>query len=148
MVATVMAKLSIFAGVKFAESFEAVMFTKTIRVLLVDDETRLRQMAKQLLASEGEIEVVGEASDGREAIDLNSELAPDLIVMDIAMPELNGLEATRIIRGTSPDTKIIVMTAMAAEPYQKAAMHMGATAFLPKGTLDSQLIPTIHDIFH
>jgi YesN/AraC family two-component response regulator len=124
------------------------MFTKTIRVLLVDDEARMRQMAKRLLIADSEIEVVGEASDGREAIDLNSELTPDLIVMDIAMPQLDGLEATQIIRRKSPDTKIIVMTAMAAEPYQKAAMHMGANAFLPKGALDSQLIPTIHNIFH
>jgi len=124
------------------------MFAKTIRVLLVDDEARLRQMAKRVLVTDSEIEVVGEASDGREAIDLNSALTPDLIVMDIAMPELNGLEATRIIRGKSPDTKIIVMTAIAAEPYQKAAIRMGANAFLPKGALDSQLIPTIHNIFH
>jgi YesN/AraC family two-component response regulator len=124
------------------------MFTKTIRVLLVDDEIRLRHMTKLLLFTDSEIEVVGEASDGREAVDLNSELTPDLIVMDIAMPELNGLEATRIIREESPDTKIIVITAIAAEPYQKAAMRMGANAFLPKGTLERELIPTIHNICH
>jgi len=123
------------------------MIEKTIRVLLVDDEARLRQMAKRLLVAENEIEIVGEASDGRKAVDLYSKLGPDLVVMDIAMPELNGLEATRIIRGKSPDTKIIVITAMAAEPYRKAAMVMGANAFLCKGALDSELIPTIHNIF-
>jgi DNA-binding NarL/FixJ family response regulator len=106
---------------------------KTIRVLLVDDEARLRQMAKGLLVSDAEIEVVGEAPDGRKAVDLNSEL--------------NGLEATRIIRKESANTKIIVITAMAAEPYRKAAMTMGADAFLSKGALDSDLIPTIHGMF-
>jgi DNA-binding NarL/FixJ family response regulator len=123
------------------------VLAKTIRVLLVDDEARLRQMARHLLVSDTEIEVVGEAADGRKAVDLNSELGPDLIVMDIAMPELNGLEATRIIRKQSANTKIIVITAMAAEPYRKAAITMGADAFLSKGMLDSDLIPTIHGMF-
>lgn len=123
------------------------MLAKAIRVLLVDDEARLRQMAKRLLVSDDEIEVVGEAANGRKAVDLNSELLPDLVVMDIAMPELNGLEATRIIRKHSAKTKIIVITAMAAEPYRKAAMNVGANAFLSKGALDSDLIPTIHSIF-
>jgi YesN/AraC family two-component response regulator len=119
---------------------------KTIRVLLVDDEARLRQMAKRLLLADHDIEIVGEAANGRSAVDLNSELGPDLIVMDIAMPELNGLEATRIIRKQSANTKIIVVTAMAAEPYRKAAMTMGANAFLSKGAFDSELLPTIHNI--
>jgi DNA-binding NarL/FixJ family response regulator len=121
---------------------------KPIRVLLVDDESRLRQMAKRLLVADHEIEVVGEATDGRTAIDLNSQLRPDLIVMDIAMPQLNGLEATKIIRKQSGDPKIIIMTAMAAEPYRKAAMDVGASAFLFKGALDSELVPTIHAMFH
>jgi YesN/AraC family two-component response regulator len=120
---------------------------KPIRVLLVDDEVRLRQMAKSLLVSDSAIELVGEAANGRRAVDLHSELGPDLVVMDIAMPELNGLEATRIIRKHSAKTKIIVITAMAAEPYRKAAMNMGADAFLSKGALDRDLIPTIHNIF-
>ena len=103
-------------------------------------------MAKRLLLADHDIEIVGEAANGRSAVDLNSELGPDLIVMDIAMPELNGLEATRIIREQSATTKIIVVTAMAAEPYRKAAMTMGANAFLSKGALDSELIPMIHSI--
>jgi DNA-binding NarL/FixJ family response regulator len=123
-----------------------MVLSKKIRVLLVDDESRLRQMEKQLLVSDGEIDVVGEAEDGRRAIDLNSELAPDLIVMDIAMPELNGLEATRIIRKHSANTKIIVVTAMEAEPYRKVAMTMGANAFLSKGALARELLPTIRNI--
>jgi YesN/AraC family two-component response regulator len=122
------------------------MTLKTIRVLLVDDEARLRQMAKRLLLADNEIEIVGEAANGRSAVDLNSELGPDLIVMDIAMPELNGLEATRIIRKQSANTKIIVITAMAEEPYRKAALTMGADAFLSKGTLERELLPTIHNI--
>jgi|SRR5450755_254316 DNA-binding NarL/FixJ family response regulator len=120
---------------------------KPIRVLLVDDEFRLRQMAKRLLLADHEIEVVGEAADGRNAIDLNSQLNPDLILMDIAMPQLNGLLATKIIRKQSSDPKIIIMTAMAAEPYRKAAMEVGASAFLSKGALDSELVPTIHRMF-
>lgn len=122
------------------------MALKTIRVLLVDDEAGLRQMAKRLLLADNEIEIVGEAANGRSAVDLNSALGPDLIVMDIAMPELNGLEATRIIRKQSASTKIIVVTAMAAEPYRRAAMTMGADAFLSKGALDQELLPTIHNI--
>lgn len=103
-------------------------------------------MAKRLLLADNEIEIVGEAANGRSAVDLNSALGPDLIVMDIAMPELNGLEATRIIRKQSASTKIIVVTAMAAEPYRRAAMTMGADAFLSKGALDQELLPTIHNI--
>jgi DNA-binding NarL/FixJ family response regulator len=116
---------------------------KPIRVLLVDDESRLRQMAKRVLVAHHEIEVVGEAADGRTAIDLNSQLRPDLIVMDIAMPQLNGLEAAKIQR-----SKIIIIRAMAAEPYRKAAMDVAASAFLSEGALDSELIPTIHTMFN
>jgi DNA-binding NarL/FixJ family response regulator len=120
---------------------------KKIRVLVVDDEDRLRHMAKDLLQAEGNIEVVGEAADGRTAVNLNSELCPDLIVMDIAMPQLNGLEATRLIRNKAVSPQIIIITAMAAEPYRKAAMAMGATAFLSKGALYTELIPTIQTMF-
>jgi len=105
-------------------------------------------MAKSLLQAEGDIEIVGEAANGRTAVDLNNALNPDLIVMDIAMPQLNGLEATKLIRKNSPAPKIIIITAMAADPYRKAAMDLGAAAFLSKGSLYSDLIPTIHSIFN
>jgi DNA-binding NarL/FixJ family response regulator len=121
---------------------------KEIRVLVVDDEDRLRWMAKSLLQAEGDIKIVGEAANGRVAVELNTTLCPDLIVMDIAMPKLNGLEATKLIRKNSPAAKIIIITALAAEPYRKAAMDVGATAFLSKASLDSDLISTIHTMFH
>lgn len=121
---------------------------RKIRVLVVDDEDRLRQMAKSLLQAEVDIQVVGEAANGRAAVDLNTTLSPDLILMDIAMPQLNGLEATKLIRKNSPGAKIIVITAMADEPYRKAAMDVGATAFLGKGSLYNDLIPTIHTMFN
>ena len=105
-------------------------------------------MAMLLLQSEADIQIVGEAANGRTAVDLNHALAPDVILMDIAMPQLNGLEATKIIRRNSPAAKIIIMTAMAAEPYRKAAMDVGATAFMSKGALFNELIPAIYTMFH
>jgi DNA-binding NarL/FixJ family response regulator len=124
------------------------MRAKKIRVLVVDDEDRLRQMATSLLQADTDIQVVGEAANGRTAVDLNHALCPDLIVMDIALPQLNGLEATKLIRKETPAAKIIIITAMAADPYRKAAMDVGASAFLAKGSLYNDLLPTIQNIFH
>ena len=124
------------------------MRAKKIRVLVVDDEDRLRQMATGLLQSEADIQVVGEAANGRTAVDLNHALCPDVIVMDIAMPQLNGLEATKLIRKETPWAKIIIITAMAADPYRRAAMDVGASAFLSKGSLYNDLVPMIQSIFN
>ena len=88
-----------------------------IKVLVADDHTILRQGIKSLLANEEEIEVIGEAKDGREALTIIEEALPDVILMDIAMPGLNGLEATRRIKKKFPRMKVLVLTMYTNEEY-------------------------------
>lgn len=114
-----------------------------IATLIVDDDRLFRQAVRQLLEQAPEVSVVGEANDGEEAIQLAQELQPDLVLMDISMPRLNGLEATRRIKVERPETKVIVLTVHQDEVYHKAASECGADAFLTKKTVGSQLLPTI-----
>jgi DNA-binding NarL/FixJ family response regulator len=120
------------------------MDCKPITVLVVDDEEKIRRFARLLLESDSEVSVVGEADNGRAATQLARQLAPDVILMDISMPVMNGLEAARTILRDSPKTRIIMTTAMGAEPYRRVSLSMGAADFLDKSSLDSELIQTIH----
>src|SRR6185437_15077470 len=99
-----------------------------IKVLIVDDHAPVRSLLKQLLEADREIEVVGEACDGLEAIDLTSQLQPNVIVMDIAMPRMNGLDATRSIRQKWPAVSVILVTGMASESYNQVVELCGAQA--------------------
>lgn len=118
-----------------------------VTVLVVDDDAANRQIVKRVLdrASadiKGGIRVA-EGEDGEEAIRLTRELSPDVVVMDIAMPRLNGLEAMRQIKAEWPDTKVIVLTVHDEKAYREAANAMGADAFLPKKTVMTRLLPTV-----
>jgi two-component system, NarL family, nitrate/nitrite response regulator NarL len=108
------------------------MKTKRITVLLVEDHTIVRESFRELLEMEDDFEVVGEAEDGRRAVALVKELCPAVVVMDIAMPLLNGLEATRQILKTVPRTRILILSAHSDDAYIKDAMESGAVGFLPK----------------
>ena len=114
-----------------------------IKVLLTDDHTIVRKGLCSILEGEAGIEVIGEAEDGREAIKLAKKLHPDIVVMDIAMSGLNGLEATRQIRNLYPEMKILILTMHANEEYILQALKSGASGYLVKKAAPSELVSAI-----
>lgn len=104
----------------------------SISVLIVEDHTMVREGLGIMLKLEADMNVIGEASDGRMGVAMAIELRPDVVLMDIAMPGLNGLEATRQLRKALPDSKIIVLTAHGDDAYVKSAVDSGASGFLLK----------------
>src|SRR5437588_1319650 len=115
-----------------------------IRVLVVDDNQEFRAAVRDLLEGDQQIRVVGEACDGLQAISLMAHLQPDLILMDIAMPLMNGLEATSAIRERWPKVIVILITAIPSNSYQQISDRCVANAFLPKEEMGSRLMPTMH----
>ena len=113
------------------------------RVLIADDRPRSRSGLKALLALRSEIQVVGEAANGQEAVRLVEELQPDVVLMDVKMPVMDGLEATRIIKERWPGVKVIVLTIHAG--YRADALAAGADAFLVKGGPAKDLVKAILD---
>jgi len=116
------------------------------RVLLAEDHTIVRKGLRSLLDKETGIEVVGEAEDGRKAIVKAEKLHPDVVVMDIAMPGLNGLEATRQIKKRFPDIKIIILTMHTNEEYVLQTLKAGASGYLVKKAAPAELISAINAI--
>jgi two-component system, NarL family, response regulator NreC len=114
-----------------------------VRVLLADDHTILRAGLKMMLNAQPDIEVVGEASDGRQALDEAQRLLPDVIVMDITMPELNGIEATRQIKKLLPETRVLVLTMHENEGYLFQMLRAGASGYMLKEAADTDLISAI-----
>ena len=104
----------------------------TMRVLLADDHALVRQGIRSLLEKLDDIEVVGEVSDGREAVELSKTLQPDIVFMDIAMPGLNGLEAVTRVKKECPTTRVIMLSMHAGEEYFQQALDSGATGYLLK----------------
>lgn len=107
---------------------------KPITVVLAEDHMIVREGLRALLEAEGDITVVGEAETGRQAVQLTKELRPGVVVMDIAMPLLNGLEATRQILEARPSTKILILSAHSDDEYVERAVSFGAAGFLEKQT--------------
>jgi DNA-binding NarL/FixJ family response regulator len=118
-----------------------------ISVLLVEDHAIVREGLRILLSIEKDIEVTGEADNGREAIGLARRLRPDVIVMDIAMPLLNGLEATRQIIESLPGTKILILSAHSDEAYVERVMSLGAAGYLIKQTAAHVLPDAIRKVY-
>jgi DNA-binding NarL/FixJ family response regulator len=106
----------------------------SITILLAEDHMIVREGLRALLKREEGIEVVGEAENGRQAVTLASKLCPDVVVMDIAMPLLNGLEATRQILQTTPSTKVLILSAHSDDAYVEQVMALGASGYLIKQT--------------
>ena len=116
---------------------------KTIRILLADDHAILRRGLRALLEREPGMEVLGEASDGRETVEAVQRLAPDVVVLDIAMPNLNGIEATRQI---APKTAVIILSMHSDESYVLRALRAGARGYLIKDTVETELIRAIQAV--
>jgi DNA-binding NarL/FixJ family response regulator len=117
-----------------------------IRVLLADDHTVMRNGLRLLLERQPNLVVVGEASDGRETVRLAESIAPEVIVMDIAMPNLNGIEAARQITAARPETAIVILSMHSDESYVIRALKAGARAYLLKDSAEGDLIAAIHAI--
>jgi DNA-binding NarL/FixJ family response regulator len=122
------------------------MNMKRITVLLAEDHQIVREGFRLLLEHESDIEVVGEAETGRQAVQLTRKLRPAVVVMDIAMPLLNGLEATRQIRKDFPDTKVLILSAHSDDAYVEQAAELGAVGFLLKQTSSHDLAKAIREV--
>jgi two-component system, NarL family, nitrate/nitrite response regulator NarL len=122
------------------------MTIKRITVLLAEDHQIVREGFRSLLKLERDIEVIGEAETGRQAVALVKKLRPAVVVMDIAMPLLNGLEATRQIRKDFPDTKVLILSAHSDDAYVKNASESGAVGFLLKQTSSHNLATAIREV--
>jgi two-component system, NarL family, response regulator NreC len=117
-----------------------------LRILLADDHNILRDGMRLLLERQPGFEVVGEASDGREIVDLAREQRPDVIVMDIAMPNMNGIEATRRIVENHPETGVVILSMHYDESYVLRSLKAGAKAYLLKDALKAELISAIRAV--
>ena len=118
-----------------------------IRVLLAEDHVIVREGTRELVQHEPDMEVVGEASDGEEAIQLAAKLRPDVVIMDIAMPKLNGIEATKQIKELYPATAVLVLTAYDDDQYIFALLEAGAAGYLLKNVRGRELIDAIRAVY-
>ena len=117
-----------------------------IRVLIVDDQALVRDGIRMMLSVEPDIDVVGEASDGREALDLARRHAPDVVLMDVRMPELDGIEATRRLAAGGSQTRVVMLTTFDLDEYVYAAMLAGASGFLLKDARREQLVAAVRTV--
>jgi two-component system response regulator NreC len=118
-----------------------------IRILLVDDHEIVRAGIKVLLMAEEDMEVIGEAASGQEAVDLASRLAPDVVVMDVQMPGLNGIEATRQITSACPDCAVLALTIHEDEQYFFQMLAAGALGYVPKRAAPDDLVRAIREAY-
>jgi DNA-binding NarL/FixJ family response regulator len=116
------------------------------RVLIVDDDDLMRAGLAAVLSTDATIEVVGEAANGREAVDLVSLDSPDVVLMDVRMPELDGIAATAALARTAPSTKILILTTFDEDELVFAALRSGASGFLLKRTRPEDLVAAVHTV--
>jgi DNA-binding NarL/FixJ family response regulator len=118
------------------------MMTKT-RVLLADDHTITREGTRMLLANEDDLEIVGEAVDGEEAVELTQQLRPDVLLLDISMPKVNGVQVAQQLSQNSPDVRIVVLTGYDNEQYARALVRLGVRGYLPKSASSRDLVDAL-----
>jgi DNA-binding NarL/FixJ family response regulator len=118
----------------------------SVRVLIVDDDDLMRAGLKSVLASDESVEVVGEAADGRAAAQRTRALGPDIVLMDVRMPNLDGIAATSEVLAVSPDVKVVILTTFEQDDYVFGALQAGASGFLLKRTAAEELISAIHTV--
>jgi DNA-binding NarL/FixJ family response regulator len=116
---------------------------KTLRILLADDHNVVRQGTRALLSAIPEWEIVGEADNGRDAVSLTAELKPDIVILDIGMPELNGLDATRQIKKKLPDTEVLIFTGQETEELVHDVFDSGARSYIMKTDAADHLIDAL-----
>jgi DNA-binding NarL/FixJ family response regulator len=117
-----------------------------IRVLLVDDQALVRSGFRMILEAQPDLDVVGEAENGREAVSLAAVTSPDVVLMDVRMPELDGLEATRLILRDRPETRVLILTTFDLDEYVARGLRAGASGFLLKDVRPPQLVEAIRVI--
>ncbi|HSP72013.1 MAG TPA: response regulator transcription factor [Gaiellaceae bacterium] len=117
-----------------------------VRVLLVDDDDLMRAGLKAVLSSDARVEVVGEAANGRAAVERARALGPDLVLMDVRMPDLDGVAATREVLAASPEVKVVILTTFEQDDYIFGALNAGASGFLLKRTSPEELLAAIQTV--
>jgi RNA polymerase sigma factor (sigma-70 family) len=120
--------------------------TAPVRVLLVDDDDLMRAGLEAVLSSDATVDVVGEASDGRRALEQTRAHRPDVVLMDVRMPELDGIAATREVVAAFPGAKVVILTTFEQDDYIFGALNAGASGFLLKRTSPEELIAAIHTV--
>jgi DNA-binding NarL/FixJ family response regulator len=116
------------------------------QVLIVDDDDLMRAGLVELLTSDSEIEITGEAATGREAVEQARRLTPDVVLMDVRMPDLDGIGATRELAAAAPDARVLILTTFEQDDYVFGALRAGASGFLLKRTRPEDLIAAVHTI--
>jgi len=119
----------------------------SIKVLLAEDHVVVREGIRELIQREEDMEIVGEAGDGEEAVQLAEQLEPDIILMDIAMPKLNGIKATQRIKGSHPSISVLVLTAYDNEEFIFALLEAGAAGYLLKNVGSRELLNAIRAVY-
>lgn len=117
-----------------------------LRILLADDHEIFREGLKMLISAQPDMEVIGEAKNGRMAVDLAQQLQPDIVVMDVSMPELNGLKATEKLKGMCPHLKILTLTRHTDDGYLQQLLKVGASGYVLKQSASSELVRAIRTV--
>lgn len=116
------------------------------RIIIAEDHTILREGLKSLLSSDEELEIIGEAGDGLEAIRRVNELEPDMVLLDLTMPRMNGMDAIREIKKNHPETRVLVLTVHKTEEYVLASLRAGADGYVLKDSTRAELVMAIHTV--
>jgi two-component system response regulator NreC len=119
---------------------------RAIKILLVDDHTIVRQGLKLIISAQPDLEVVGEAANGREAVEMGEKLRPDMVLMDVAMPELNGIEATRRLISANARIKVLVLSMHKEAVYVREILKAGARGYILKDAIDTELLNAIRSV--
>lgn len=119
----------------------------TIRILLVDDHPLVREGVKRILSSMVGVVIVGEAASGEEAVARAGDLQPDVVIMDLSLPGMSGIEAVRVIKTECPETRILALTMHAEDVYVRGALEAGATGYVMKDARPSELVAAIEAVY-